>query len=296
MIILVSLLTLFILAFLGIFFYTWYRLHTAFHVHVGVNEDHILKYKAKDHKTHYFTTSDGVKIASWYFPIKKPKAVVILIHGYVKDFGGKPLMLGHIEYLGKAGYSTLVIDLRSVGESEGSKVSMGIHEWKDVAAAYDYAKSLPENKTIPVGFLSISMGAATTIIAAALSQKGDFVIASVPYASFTRMFDFQVKKEKLYAPIFLPPLLLAAHFELGWNYEQYAPINLISRIHAPILLFSAKHDDFVHGNDATSLYEKANQPKEYWQANTRHDIFTEDTNQAIEKVLSFLKKYTPGVS
>lgn len=57
---------------LGVFFYTWYRLHKSFDLHVSANIDYVNKYPIS-YKQRYFTTSDGIKIASWYIPVKNPK-------------------------------------------------------------------------------------------------------------------------------------------------------------------------------------------------------------------------------
>jgi len=150
----------------------------------------------------YLTTSDGLKISSWYIPIKNSKAVIILIHGYKKMNEDKIRLLPHAEYLNSAGYSTILIDLRSFGESEGEKMSLGIQEWKDVEAAYDYVKSLSENKNKKIGFYGKSMGGVTAIITNALTGKGDFVIALTPYADFVSLFNFQLKQKSHYLPIF----------------------------------------------------------------------------------------------
>lgn len=276
---------------LGIFLYTLYRLHTSFHIHVSEDRENIKKYKNLKYQTRYFYTSDGIKIASWYLPVKNPKAVIILIHGYKTANGGKALGLGHAEYLQQAGYSTLLIDLRSVGQSRGNKITLGVNEWKDAIAAYDYVKSLSENNNKKIGFYGISMGAVTAIVTAGETGKGDFIIASVPYASYKNLFQKQVQKEHFPVPLFLPLLRLAALFELGWNYEQYAPINQIKKIRVPIFLMSAKKDEEVLSTDPYELYRKANQPKTYWQTDTMHDIFAYKPEEFKKKVLDFLTKY-----
>src|SRR3989338_10845189 len=109
-------------------------------------------------------------------------------------------------------------------------MSFGINEHKNVIAAYDYLKSLPKNKNKKIGFFGRSMGAATSIIAQAISGKGDFIIALTPYASLKRLFNFRLTKKGYFTPIFFPFLQLAAFLEFGLNFEKYAPINLIEKI------------------------------------------------------------------
>ncbi|HVZ11624.1 MAG TPA: alpha/beta hydrolase [Patescibacteria group bacterium] len=278
-----------LLILLAIFSYTSYRAHAALALHVSPGTDTPAKYGLK-YQDRYFMTSDNVKIASWYIPVKDSKAVVILVHGFQSSQGGKALMLSHAQYLNKAGYSTLLIDLRSMGYTAGNKVTLGINEWKDAEAAYDYAKSLPENKGKKIGFMGNSMGAATSLIERGITGKGDFVIASVPYANFTSLLKFQIEREGLPPLVFYPFLRLSTAIELGLHYAYYSPANWVGKIDVPVFLISAAHDNEVNSLDAKSLYNEVHAPKEYWQANAGHDIYKDQPQQFKTKVLAFLSK------
>ncbi len=274
---------------LGVFIYTWYEFRSYLKLHIDLRNPKLsknLKFIKKCLKA-----SDGIKIASWYMPVKNAKAVLILVDGYKETEDEKIRMFGHAGYLKKAGYSTLLIDLRSFGESEGNKITLGINEWKDAEAAYDYVKSLPENKNKKIGFLGISMGAVISIITSAITGKGDFIIASTPFANFKSLFDFRIRKRGLSSFLFLPFLQAAALLELGFNYEHYTAINMVKKINVPILITSAKHDTIVNLNDARRIYHNANSPKEYWQTNTIHRIFLDNPAMFQKKILTFLSKY-----
>lgn len=272
---------------IGIFLYAWNNLHEQLNFHAL--EDLGSSPLAKTAKTHYLVKPDGSKLAYWYFPVKKPKAVVILIHGYSNP-GGKGQMAGHVEYLQKAGYSTIVPDLRSFGQSDGTKITLGVTEWQDVLAVYDYAKSLPENNGKKVGYLGVSMGATTAIVTQGYTGKGDFVIASVPFNGFSSLFAFRLSNQP-FAKIIYPFLRLAGYFELGIKYRRFTPFELISHINVPIAIFSAAKDESVSSADSGQLFSMANEPKEYWQADSGHDIFATLPDQFQSHVLAFLKKY-----
>ena len=285
---LISITLLLLLVIIGLFLYTWYRLHVKVNLHAESSKrDLPTGWKAE---TQYVTNSDSQKIAYWYFPVNNPKAVVILIHGY-RNPGGKAQMLGHAEYLHDARYSTVLLDLRSFGESEGNKITLGIDEWKDVETVFDQIKSLPENKDKKIGFLGISMGGVTAIMISGKTQKGDFVVASVPYANSDTMFHAQIKTAGFPPQIIFPFMKASALIELGKEYEKFAPSAVIKDIKAPILLISAKQDEELNSQDAKSLYDLANQPKEYWEIDSHHDIFDEHPQEFKEKVLSFLQEY-----
>lgn len=286
---LVVIIFLFSLVPIGLFLFSWAKLHDQLNIHAL--EDLGNSPLIKTTKTLYLTKPDGNKLAYWYFPAKKPKAVVILIHGYSNP-GGKGQMIGHVEYLQKAGYSTVIPDLRSFGQSDGHKVTLGVTEWQDVSAIYDHIKTLPENKDKKIGFLGVSMGATTAIITAGKTGKGDFVIASVPFIDFRSLFGFRLSNSK-FAQIIYPFVRLAGHMELGIDYRRFTPLELVDNVKVPILFFSAAHDTSVSSADASKLYELANQPKEYWQADSGHDIFWDQPDQFKQHVLAFLKKYAP---
>ena len=131
------------------------------------------------------------------------------------------------------------------------------------------------------------MGAATCINSAGKTNKGDFLIASVPYASFKRLFQNQLKMQYL-PPFLLPFLRLAGIFELGLFYDQNAPENFIKKIKMPIFLISAVKDEMVNTHDASYLFTLANQPKLFWRADARHNIFADHPIEYQRHILKFL--------
>ena len=279
---------LLILSIFGIFIYTWYEFHSKLQLHKNLRNPKL----SKDLKLikKYLKTSDGIRIASWYMPVENPKAILILVDGYKELKEDKVRMFDHAEYLKKAGYSTLLIDLRLFDKS-GNKITFGVNEWREVGTAYDYMQSLTENKGKKIGFLGISMGGVISIITKGITEKGDFIIALTPYASFKSLFYFQIRKRGLPSLLFLPILRIVALFELGFNYEYYTAINMIKKVNVPILITSAKHDKIVNPHDAKYIYDKANRPKEYWQANTSHGVFKDNPKELQKKILGFLSKY-----
>lgn len=282
---------LFFLLVISIFVYTWLKFRQSIYIHTTLNQDLINQYPFTK-KSVSFETIDGETISAWYIPVSNPKAVVILIHGLTEKNGGKALMLPHAAYLSKNNYSTLLLDLRSAGESTGKKIYLGAKEWKDVEAAYDYLHSLPENKNTKIGFLGISMGGATAIIAAGKTQKGDFDIASVPFSSYDEQFSREIEKTHLPVWLFLPFLKLAASIELGSNYSSFDPLKMIGNIHTPVLLFGAKNDQDIDYHQTIELFDQTSEPKDFWLAETGHDIHLEKPHEFEEKVLSFLKGVT----
>jgi dipeptidyl aminopeptidase/acylaminoacyl peptidase len=281
-----------VLIIIGAFFYSWYRIHEVICTYNKESKKTPKDY-GLSYETRYITTTDGLNLSTWYIPAKNPKAFIILIHGYAQLDGGRPLVLFNAEFLHHAGYTTFLVNLRATGESEGKKSTFGVSEWRDVEAAYDYIKTLPESKGKKIGLYGASMGAATVIITAGHTQKGDFVVAGAPYASFKKLYSYRLQQEKL-PRLLLPFLLLATYIELSYESRYFIPENLISKIHVPLFITSSKHDKTVNCQDAIDLFEKANQPKVLWEADSGHLVDKDQPEELKKRVLAFLDKYVIG--
>lgn len=61
-------------------------------------------------------TRDGLALATWHFPVARPRARIVLFHGYADHVGRYPHV---IAALTGAGYDVHAFDLRGHGHSEG---------------------------------------------------------------------------------------------------------------------------------------------------------------------------------
>jgi alpha-beta hydrolase superfamily lysophospholipase len=273
---------------IAFFCYSWYRVHTSLSRHIDeiaeTPKDYGLSYETK-----HFVSADGINLAAWYIPVENAKAFVVLVHGYKEDCGGRPLMLYAAEFLHRAGYASVIVSLRANGESEGSKITVGVTEWQDAEAAYDFVIELPESKGKRVGFYGNSMGAATAINVVGHTGKGDFVIAGVPYRDFVSLYRYKIYKEH-FPQVFLPFVLLASFIETGTFSQYFTADNLITRVHVPVLFISATYDEALDRQDAVSLFQKAHQPKYLWIANTQHEYYKDQPKETEERVVGFLDK------
>ncbi len=261
-------------------------IHRELNIHPSqIESDSPLLYQAK---TKYVYNSDNQKIAFYSFPVRKPKAIIILAHGYSNP-GGKNQMLSHVAYLNEASYSVYLLDFRSFGESDGQKIYLGSKEWQDLESLYNYISSLSENYGKKIGYLGFSMGAVSAVNSVAKTGKGDFIIAVVPYASIDSLFQFRLKKNIFSSFFFTKAALIA---ELGTDSQKISPENLISKIEIPIIIFSAKNDTQINPSDPEKLYNliNTNLQKEFWQADSDHNIFSTLPDEFEQHVLSFLAK------
>lgn len=285
---LIALILLF-LCFFGTIGYFWYQLNIAMRRNPKITDETPETYHLL-YQPVIFQTPDGLTLSGWYIPTEKPQAVVILIHGRHKK--GKSLMLSHALYLYENNYSTFLFDMRGYGDSEGKICGFGESEWQDAVSAYDYIKSLPENKTIKVGFFGISLGGVVAILASGKAKVGDFIIASVPFASHASLFAKQIEKSPFFPKFFFGFSLQCAalfHFGLGYFIDAQKHVGQTA---VPLFLIGATQDEEVNAKDAWKLFEKAQKPKEYWEAKTKHDVFLEAKGEFQSRILRFLQIYS----
>ncbi len=239
--------------------------------------------------TRFTQTQDNIQIAYTYFPIEKSQGVVLLVHGYDNP-GGKTQMYGHVGYLHQLGYSVAALDLRAFGESSGQKTTLGITEWQDVVTVFDELKKLPENGNKPIGFLGVSMGAVTSLITASETQKGDFVIAAVPYASLDSLLYSQLIARKYPAPLFFPFVRLASYLELGTREDRYSAEQAVTKISVPLLIIGATQDRVVPPGDADTIYARAtSHTKTLVHIESNHDTFYYKPDEFKHAVKVFLE-------
>ena len=142
-----------------------------------------------------FNTSDKVTLSGWLIKGGTNK-VIIQSHfgvqcsrcGYTQE--GKGIwkntlwtsdihFLNQAKYLVEAGYSVLMYDLRSHGNSgsaESPWITWGLEERKDVLAAVNFIANHDVYGNASIGLLSICMGAASTTFAYGLEEE----IRSIP--------------------------------------------------------------------------------------------------------------------
>lgn len=238
-----------------------------------------------------FLGEKGRRIAAWYVPINSPKGGVVLVHGLGLPNGGKAQMLVHAAYLQKAGWSTLVIDMYSFGESEGKKITLGSDEWQDVAAGYQFIRSQPDLKAKPVGLLGISMGGSSVIIAAGKENIGDFVITSAAYPSIKQLLTQQLNLRGFNQHLFFYPTQWIGKI-LTW--PQRDAVDFVNKITVPLLMIHGVSDERVPYKEALVFKDKAGKNLQWFEVKAGHDIHAERPIEFQEIVLSFLNRQQSG--
>ena len=100
-------------------------------------------------------TKDGLTLDAWLIRVAHAKGTIALFHGHGSE---KSANLSQSNTFNEMGYSTMLVDFRAHGLSEGNTCTLGYREAEDVKLIYNYLKENGERNIILYG---ISLGAAT---------------------------------------------------------------------------------------------------------------------------------------
>ena len=191
------------------------------------------------------TTFDGKKLYARYYHVADGAPLQIQFHGYkssaILDFCGGSL------YAGKIGHNALVVDQRSHGKSEGTAITFGILERKDVLCWIDYARSR-FGEDVHILLAGLSMGAATVLMATdqPLPSNVKGIIADCPYSAPEAIIK-KVCRVEMHLPVkpLYPFIKLGAKLFAHFDLEESSAITAVKNTTLPILIIHGEADTFV---------------------------------------------------
>lgn len=228
----------------------------------------------------------------WYFRTPNNAKTIILAHGYEKNrlqFGDQTFEL--ITSLVSKGYNVLSFDFRNSGLSQGNVTSVGYYEKYDLLGAIQYVKSQSSDCILLMGF---SMGASTSILAAAENNDVEAVIADSPFSDLSQYLTENLPIwSGLPAQIFNIPIIYFAKRISGFDPVKVSPIRIVSKIAPrPILFIHSKNDKTIPIKNSEDLFKLAGVNSELWETNEADHVksYTTNPQNYLDKVLRFLDK------
>lgn len=192
---------------------------------------------------------DGIALHAWLFVQPHGNGdAVILLHGMADNRVG---MLGNADMLLRQGFSVLLPDARTHGESGGVIATYGVKEANDVRRWFEWLQQSIEPHC--VDGLGDSMGAAILLQAAAVEPHFCAIVAESAFSSFReasydRIGQWFGTGPWLGRTILRPAVdagFLYAEFRYGVNLERASPEEAAVATHVPVLL--------IHGLADTNL-------------------------------------------
>jgi len=235
-------------------------------------------------------SNSGSEIAGWSLLNEPGNPVVILLHPLR---GSRKSMLGRARLLHDNGFSIVMIDLQSHGESPGENITLGHSEKHDVEAAVKYVKAnYPESK---IGIVGWSLGGASALLASPLDVDAmvlESVFSNVTDAVYDRV-EMRVGPLKY---IGAPILLAQLPMRLGISTDDLRPIDFMDKLHCPVMILAGNQDLHTPIDESQRMLDAANEPKELvtFAGASHEDLLAFDEDLYREKVVEFLLKNLRG--
>jgi fermentation-respiration switch protein FrsA (DUF1100 family) len=238
-----------------------------------------------------FTGDAGVHIAGRFFP-GRSRATIVLSHGFGQD---EDQMLPWAAFLHDAGYSVLTYDMRARGHSGGSFVTLGAREQLDLVSAVTYLSGRHDVDSRRIGALGVSLGGATTILAAARDPRIRAVVDDCGFADIQNVVDASFT-HFIHLPAFpfAPLTVTLAELRSGVNLSAIRPVDMIGRISPrPILIIHGTADTTITPDNSVRNYAAAGQPKELWLVPGATHAHSRDVAGAayVHRVVAFFRRY-----
>ena len=195
-----------------------------------------------------FRTEDGLNLNGWFVPGKKslPDAGLHTLLWFHGNSGNINRRLDNIKMLhDRVPVNVFIFDYRQYGRSEGKISEQGTYI--DARAALAYLHSRNDINNDKIIFFGRSLGSAVAV-ELAVKEKCRALILETPFTSIKEM------GKKLYP--FLP-----FTFFLRTKYDS---LSRIGDIKVSTLIMHGDKDELVPIEQGKMLYEKANDPKEFY--------------------------------
>ena len=195
-------------------------------------------------------SSTGARLAGRFYPGSNG-ATIVLTHGYG---GNQDEMLPVAAALHRSGFTVFTYNLRS-------EVTFGAREQDDLISVVDYLASRPDVDADRIGALGFSMGAATTIMAAARDTRIRAVVADSAWQTAKSWLRPSLNPRDHFSRFSLK----LAEWRTGIDLDDLRPVDAMRSLsERPVLLIHGSADDVVLPADAEALVA-ANPNAELWR-------------------------------
>ncbi|TYR81755.1 lysophospholipase [Priestia megaterium] len=239
----------------------------------------------------FISRDKETKLKGWIIePETTPKATIIMSHGYGgnrHDNGAGFLPLS--KNFAEEGYRVVMFDFRNAGESEGSQTTIGVKEKMDLLGVIDMIKGETEE---PIVLYGISMGAATSLLAASQEDTIKAVIADSPFSDLEAYL-----KENLSVWSKLPDFpftaltLATVPFIAGLDPSEASPIQAVKDIYPrPILFIHSNGDTAIPYTESKRMVQTHPDKFKFWMPKDVKHVkgYSEYPEEYVKRVTKFL--------
>lgn len=237
---------------------------------------------------------DRIRLNAWYFPAPLQNPALILVHG--KDSSRTSELHHHFlelaTYLSQQGFAVLMVDLRGHGQSQDAHFSFGVYEKQDVLGAVDFLKKKGFTPG-KIGVLGVSMGAASSLFAAAEEPAIGAIVLDCGYAEIDSVVTTQWPHASHLPYFLLAPTKFWVKTLYHYDLSNIKPIDSISKLAPrPLLLIHGDQDELIPLQHGENLH-KAYPSSELWVVKGANHAGSYETSprEYQRKVGTFFKEH-----
>ena len=238
------------------------------------------------------TAPDGIVLRAWLFtPHHANRSAVIALHGVGDTRLG---MLGHVDFLLRAGYTVLAPDCRGHGASGGDLITFGVREANDVHVWADLLFRLPQiDRLYGVGQ---SMGAAILLESLPRELRFRALVADCPFATFREIAYERLAQQGIIGRVASWPAVplgfTYVRARYGVNLWQASPVDALRTTTTPVLLIHGTADTNIVLHHSRELHAINPTHTELWEVHGAGHVASlgADRQEYIRRVTSWLEK------
>jgi uncharacterized protein len=209
-----------------------------------------------------FPTRRNRHLYGWWIPASQeapdPPPTLILVHGWGRNV---ERTMSYVRHFHGLGYDLLAFDARNHGSSDPDRYPNLLMFSEDIRAAVDFVVQRAAGKPGPIGVIGLSVGGGAAIHAAAHDDRINSVVTVGAMAHPVDVM--RPEFEKRHVPYFPVVWLTLKYLQLriGARFDRFAPVNVMEKARARMLLVHGEDDIVVPIGQARQLLQAGNPEK-----------------------------------
>jgi fermentation-respiration switch protein FrsA (DUF1100 family) len=187
----------------------------------------------------WIATQDHVRLHGWFLAVPGAKRTILFLHG---NAGNLTHRAGAMRAIAAAGSSTLVLDYRGYGRSEGTPTEAGLY--RDADAGYEWLL----RRGVAPSALIIHGESLGTAVAVELASR-------VPCAGLVLEAPFPS------ARAVVSTMIPGVGALLTWGFDS---ASRMPRVHVPLLVIHGDEDEVIPIDLGRKVFAAAREPKRFW--------------------------------
>ena len=225
--------------------------------------------------------------------IENNNKFIIIVHPYRGSY--LDLLFNAFDFY-KLGFNCLLVDVRGSGNSEGSYLTLGFKERKDIRDWVNYiSKKYPKSEIITYG---MSMGASIVLSASGEKMPDNYklCIADCPFDSINGVLysigRYMIGIPKVLLPIILSSINIYSNIISGSSI-YFSISDTLKKSKVPILFIHGEKDYFIPSYNSQYMYNNYKKDKDLLLVkNAGHcECYLKDKKNYYDKIGEFCDKY-----